>query len=174
MDAAGEIAKPPNQPVSAEILQLADIHITTMSESEVYSLAQTLAEMTPENDVLFSEDPALWRAFALLEALQVIPNPRELLAYQKVVLADSNSDKALESLLDIEAVRDTANDIAAVVYDAYMLLLSEDATAAHRADEQLDHYAQADIVRVLNAIRENGTIPASSLTLTARTLSALF
>ena len=80
MDAAGEIARPPNQPVSAEILQLADIHITTMSESEVYSLAQTLAEMTPENDVLFSEDPALWRAFALLEALQVIPNPRELLA----------------------------------------------------------------------------------------------
>ena len=174
MDAAGEIARPPNQPVSAEILQLADIHIATMSESEVYSLAQTLAEMTPENDVLFSEDPALWRAFSLLEALEGIPNPRELLAYQKVVLADSNSDKALESLLDIEAVRDTANDIAAVVYDAYMLLLSGDTATVDKADRQLDRYAKADIVRLLNAIRENGTIPASNLTLTARTLSALF
>ena len=174
MDVPGEIAGPPNQPVSAEILQLADIHIAIMSESEVYSLAQTFGEITPESDVLFSEDPALWRAFALLEVMQVIPNPQELLAYQRVVLADSNNDKALESLLDIEAVRDTANDIAAVVYDAYMLLLSGDAATVDKADRQLDRYAQVDIVRLLNAMRENGTIPANSLTLTARTLSALF
>ncbi len=170
---------PPESPVTAEVLRLHDLHGHNMPEEAVLDIALNHAsnEADPGN-TLFLDDPALWRAFALLEQLRIIPNVQELNAYQETLLKSGRTGNyVLETLIHIDAVRDKANDIASDLTMSYLSLISDDEKVVEqitrKAELALKKHAQTNVVRVLEAIEQLNLIKLNEMILLRRTLGGI-
>lgn len=172
MDDAGETAGPPREIISNEVLELASIYDNTMYDESVSLLARTLGDETPE-DVLFGDDPALWRAFALLELLHIIPDPKKLRPYAESALVGMTTNQRRELLFKIKTVREKATHIANSVLAAYMLLLEDDPDTIAIADKNLEQFQNTDIVRVLGEMRNMAALDPDEHLLMARTVASL-
>ncbi len=155
---------PPEEPINSEVLRLRSILSEDMNDEAILDVALGLSapDAADTNNQLFRDNPALWRAFALLELLRVIPNPQELKQYQDYVFSHSDFDTSLEKLVEIETIKDASNEISITVTWAYLAVSGvnddEKSEIIRAASKSIVNNANTNVMRAVEALRATGSI----------------